>query len=66
MSVWREMQNGRKKKESKKVKNGFEKKRLEIAGKKGRALPMGFSALYPLCVQSNLCTRTSACNWNTG
>lgn len=37
----------------------------EIAGKQGRALPVGFSALYPLCVQSNLYTRTSMCNWKT-
>lgn len=40
-------------------------KQSEIAGKKGRVLPVGFSALYPLCVQSNLYTRTSMCNWKT-
>lgn len=28
-------------------------------------LPVGFSALYPLYVQSNLCARTSTCNWKT-
>lgn len=39
-------------------------KRSEIAGK-GRVLPVGFSALYPLCFQSNLYTRTSMCNWKT-
>lgn len=39
--------------------------RSEIAGKKGRALPVGFSALYPLCVQSNLYTITLVCNWKT-
>lgn len=38
---------------------------LEIAGKKGGWLPVGFSALYPLCIQLNLYTRTLMSNGKT-